>query len=468
MTDALPPAYEIADMRHIFTWPDQVALVAEQPSFDTYGRLWCTLAAYGGPQLLLNHSQLDLLSDSARKAFVQTCLSVNGHVAWLPRLLFVAHHVDTTLKQPQRDAPAAWSFALGSQGFATQPDPFQENPFVHDLLYPGCITFLAAPRGTGKSHVAVALFLAAASGGVFRGEQMTPARILLADRDNPPALLRRRLRSWGVSAAANTGKVLARDHAPSLRQPDAWQHFPVADYDALLVDSWQSFTEGISEKEPGRGQDALTVLKDLARRGPAILVLDNTIKSGESYRGRGEKADMIDILYEIRDCTNWTPSAPEHWWESLPEAGEKDWQQRATRHQQTAVLRLAFVPSKFRLDVEPEPFILELDLRTPPWTLRDVTALVVDDALQTSRLQAAATRDAVRRAITALAAEVTRQAHAGTPLTKQKAEAFLMNQGVSQRQARLVLRSQAGTDWVFMPRPDLHEQAMFVMPMATP
>lgn len=460
---AREPTYEIRGTTHCFVWPDQIRLEVHTPTLDSYGRLWCDLAAYSRSGAQLNQAQLNLKHDRSRLDFMQTCSRMNGHVAWMPRLLFVAYHVDQTLKQAQQQEQAVWEHLTPAYTFAYQTEPFQEQPLVQDLLYPGCITFLAAPRGTGKSHVALALYLAASMGGPFRGTTLTAPRVVLVDRDNPPSLLRRRLRAWGVAQQA-TGTVLAREHAPSLRQREAWQAFPVEACDALILDSWQSFTEGVSEQEPRQFQEALAALKDLARRGPAILVLDNTVKSGEHYRGRGEKADMVDIFYEVRDCTNWTPSAPDAWWESLPDAGEKEWQSRATRRHEKHVLRVAFVPSKFRLDAEPEPFILELDLRTPPWTLRDVTADVVDDAAMTSRTQAAAARDALRRAIEALATEVARQVHAGTPLNKAAAEAFLMNQGVTQRQARTVLHSQAGTHWVFVSRPELPGTPLVLYP----
>ena len=82
-----------------------------------------------------------------------------------------------------------------------------------------------------------------------------------------------------------------------------------------------------------------------------------------SYRGRGEKADAVDILYEARDITGWSPTSEAAWWETLPEAGDHAWQSRATRRQQQPVLQVAFVPSKFRLGVEPKPFALEVDFR---------------------------------------------------------------------------------------------------------
>ena len=84
------------------------------------------------------------------------------------------------------------------------------------------------------------------------------------------------------------------------------------------------------------------------------------------------KGDAVDILYEARNITGWTPAHGDDWWEDLPDFGEHTWQQRASAARQQ-VLRIAFVPSKFRLGMDPEPFCLEIDTRQEPWTLTDCT-----------------------------------------------------------------------------------------------
>jgi hypothetical protein len=143
--------------------------------------------------------------------------------------------------------------------------------------------------------------------------------VLYVDRDNPPRLIRDRLRCIGVAGAENL-RLLTRVDAPPLTDRNAWLALPWQDYDVIIVDSLGAATEGVSEKEGKQTQQFLATLKDLVQRGLALVALDNTIKAGTHYRGRGEKADAIDILYECRDVTNWTPTT-EAWWEALPEAG---------------------------------------------------------------------------------------------------------------------------------------------------
>jgi hypothetical protein len=326
-----------------------------------------------------------------------------------------------------------------------------------DLIVPGCIPVVSAPRASGKSLVALYLAVALAKGGVFRGEQLPRLRLLLVDRDNPPSLIRKRLRWLGAHQVTDL-KVLTREMAPPLTDKTAWGQFPAGDYDVVIIDSLGAATEGVSEKEGRETQEFLATLKDLARRGPALLCLDNTTKAATSYRGRGEKGDAVDILYECRNITGWMPSQAGNWWEDLPDFGEHTWQQRATRRKGQAVMRVAFVPSKFRLATEPEAFVLEIDTRQEPWTLADVTATVATEGEQAAQEARRHDRVKVEQAeqtlVKAIAARDARE-----PMLKSEAEDILRGCGLKREVARTLLEKGGNHDiyptgqWVIRPVP---------------
>ena len=356
--------------------------------------------------------------------------------------------------QPWGSSP--WAKAIPVGDFLAQPDPTCPA-LAQDLVVPGAITMLAAPRGTGKSVTALALGIALASGGVFRGAMLPSTRVLLVDRDKPPVVVRKRL-GWLGAAAESTLDILTRDDAPPLKDKTAWASFPVDKYDVVLIDSLGAATEGVSEKEGRQTQEFLATLKDLAHRGPAILALDNTTKAATSYRGRGEKADAVDILYEARDITGWTPSTADAWWESLPEYGDHTWQQRATRRKGQKVLRIAFIPSKFRLGIEPEPFALEIDTTTTPWALADITEHIATAgtraAEETRRQGQAQIAHAEAKLVQAIAARA-----ADAPLLKEEAVTLLQGYGLTRKAARTLLESGGNRDvypqgqWVIRPIP---------------
>src|SRR5262249_28503333 len=163
---------------------------------------------------------------------------------------------------------------------------------------------------------------------------------------------------------------MTRQDAPDLQDRKAWEAFPVEEYDVLIVDSVGASTEGVSEREGRETGLILKTLLDLARRGLAIVLLENTEKTGTVKRGRGEWSDRADIIYEVRDATGFVPSGKRPWFQELPAAGEAEWAARAARRKGQRIFRLGFIPSKFRIGLEPEPFVLELNLpKDQPWNV---------------------------------------------------------------------------------------------------
>jgi len=269
-----------------------------------------------------------------------------------------------------------WARAKDAPTFVAEEDK-EFTGLAKDLLVPGAVTLIASPRGIGKTQVSHALGVALATGGIFRGEQVQPARVLLLDRDNPRMSFKESLYHWGADKADNL-RVLTRQDAPDLKNKAAWRKFPLQDYEVLIIDSVGSTTEGITEKEGKQTTEVLATIMDLARQGLAVLLLQNTTKDAANLKGRGEWADRVDILYEVRDATDFTPSGKKPWWQELPEAGEAAWADRAARRKGRVDFRLAFIPSKYRLGQEPEPFCLEIRLpKDQPWSLRDVTSGVL-------------------------------------------------------------------------------------------
>ena len=332
-----------------------------------------------------------------------------------------------------------WAAAQTVTEFLAVADP--ETPWLEPrLLAAGAITELFSPRGLGKTHVAYAVGIKLARAG---------RRVLLLDRDNARGEVKRRLRAWGAHDVTGL-KVMTRSQVPPLTDRAAWKRFPFAEWDLVIVDALDSTAEGVGEKDSAKPAQAIAPLLDIAHRtdGPAFLVLGNTIKSGEHSRGSGIVEDRADISFEVRDATGLIPNGTKDWWLELPPAGVGSWADRASRRKRRDTYRLAFVPSKFRIGEEPEPFAYEISLASTPWTLLDVT----DEIVRAGKAQKEAVeRERLARLDTAAAvlqAELEIQVETGTPLTTDAAVAFLcQSQKLKRREARDLLDGRAGDLW---------------------
>ncbi len=102
-----------------------------------------------------------------------------------------------------------WARAKAAPEFLAEEEK-EFTGLAKDLVVPGAITLIDSPKGIGKTQLIHALIVALATGGVFRGEQVTLSRVLLLDRENPVATLKQRLRAWGAAGAAGLGTSLPR------------------------------------------------------------------------------------------------------------------------------------------------------------------------------------------------------------------------------------------------------------------
>jgi hypothetical protein len=334
-----------------------------------------------------------------------------------------------------------WDAAEGMETFLDSGN--DEDVLLHEpILFRERVTEIFSPRGIGKSLYALFLAVLLALKGY---------RIFLLDRDNSKRDVRKRLRSWGAGPNMKTLKVLARDKCPPLTRPDLWALFPCSEYDVVILDSLDSMAEGVGEQDSSRPSKAIAPLLDIVRRdgGPSVLVLGNTVRTGKHSRGSGVIEDRSDIAFEVRDLTDFRPSGNRPWWEELPPADAGSWAARATRRKQRKKYRLGFVPSKFRGDQEPDPFILELDLTTAPWSVKDVTDEVDAEGAAERDRRAREQAEAIAKATESLASEVRHRDEAGqSPMLKDRdAVPFIMALGLTRKLARELV-NKANGGWV--------------------
>lgn len=220
----------------------------------------------------------------------------------------------------------------------------------------------------------------------------------------------------------------------------------------VIIDSVGASTEGITEKEGKQTTEVLAALQDLATSGVAIVLLQNTEKTGTNIRGRGEWADRADIQYEVRDATGFIPSGKRPWFVELPAVmpdGAANWAERAARRKGRTDYRLAFIVAKFRIAAEPAPWCLEMLLpKDEPWTLRDVTAEIVQAGEEVAHKAELAKNETLEKAAGALAEVVKDRAATDAPILKTAAEEYLhQEQHLSRDAARALIAEKATILW---------------------
>ena len=165
-------------------------------------------------------ARFDLLNQREQRLFHQRCASVNGStvidwqtrlLAALPKLVELAEGQDNSGQTPPG---AVWHQAMTAHDFFNKTRP-RWRP-RQNIVVPGCITNVSAPRSSGKSLVAL-YEVSLATGGVFRHERLTQRRVLLVDRDNPRSLVRKRL-GWLGAHQVTSLKSLPGDRTSPHRQ----------------------------------------------------------------------------------------------------------------------------------------------------------------------------------------------------------------------------------------------------------
>ena len=374
---------------------------------------------------------------------------------------------DSDLQKIASDINQRYQPAAGQAGsFVWEPEPMSTfladekalEPLMEGMpIYKECVTEVFSPRGLGKALWVEGIAV----------ELAKKYRVLLLDRDNSRKIVKSRLRAWGVEADCEKLKAITREKCPPLTRPDLWATFPYDQFDVVILDSLDAMAEGMGEQDSARPSRAIAPLLDIVHRpgGPALLVLGNCVRSGKHSRGNGVIEDRSDLSFEVRDATGLSPKT-EDWVQELPLGDAASWADRNRRRRRREKYRLAFVLTKTRVGQEPDPFIIELNLSTEPWTYTDVTDSVDLEGAENRKRLEAERAARLEAAVAALKREITRRLEAQeSPLHKrQDAEPILRGAQLGRDAARTLLEERRGKDWMLRPDPD-DKRATHVLPL---
>jgi putative DNA primase/helicase len=197
---------------------------------------------------------------------------------------------------------------------AIKPREMILNPIIPEKG----LAMLYASRGTGKTHVALGIAYAVATGTKFlRWNAPKPRRVLLIDGEMPAAALQERFASIVASASnpqfdPDNIRILAGDlieeggvgnlaSAEVQAELDPW----LDGADLLIADNLSSLTAVIRDNDAESWGPIQDWLLRLRRRGMSGLIVHHAGKGGQQ-RGTSRREDVLD---GEKDCRKYRQAA---------------------------------------------------------------------------------------------------------------------------------------------------------------
>jgi putative DNA primase/helicase len=204
---------------------------------------------------------------------------------------------------------------LGFQDFISLNIPVREM-LLHPILPEKSLSMLYAPRGIGKTLLALSIGLAVASGStVLRWSAPKPRRVLYVDGEMTLADLQHRLLElsvgFGHQIPNDAFRMLAADHTErgiNLGTQEAQDGIDrVLDgTDLIVLDNLSTlFPNGSESASDAWGPMQSWFLK-LRRRGLSVLFVHHAGTNGRQ-RGTSRREDVLDTVIALRRPENYSP-----------------------------------------------------------------------------------------------------------------------------------------------------------------
>jgi putative DNA primase/helicase len=199
--------------------------------------------------------------------------------------------------------------------------PIKRREMVVDPIIPEKgLAMLYAPRGIGKTHVAIGIAYAAATATKFlKWGAPKPRRVLLIDGEMPAATLQERLASIiagarDVELDPSNIKILAADlleiggignlaSSEIQAELDQW----LDGVDLLVLDNLSSLTAVLRDNDAESWGPIQEWLLKLRRRGISVLIVHHAGKGG-TQRGTSRREDVLDTSISLCRPADYSPA----------------------------------------------------------------------------------------------------------------------------------------------------------------
>lgn len=179
------------------------------------------------------------------------------------------------------------------------------------------LVLLYAKRGVGKTHIALGIAYAVASGGSFlKWHAPAPQRVLYIDGEMPANSMQERLRK--IDNANDRKAVpgflyiitpdLYEGIMPDLSTKEGRAQIEeiVKDFDLIIIDNISSLFRSGVENEAESWQPAQDWALQLRRQGKSVLFVHHAGKGGQQ-RGSSKKEDILDTVISLKQEEGYDP-----------------------------------------------------------------------------------------------------------------------------------------------------------------
>jgi len=180
------------------------------------------------------------------------------------------------------------------------------------------LTMIHAGRGIGKTHLAIAIMYAVATGGTFAGwVAPKPTKVLYLDGELPGRVLQNRLSMHLPVRELQRGfvRVFTPDLLPdgvglpdlsTVAGQDVVEAMIEDDTGLLIVDNLSAWCRTGRENDGESWNPIATWILQLRRRGIAVLMIHHSGKNGEQ-RGTSKKEDLLDAVIKLKRPVEYDP-----------------------------------------------------------------------------------------------------------------------------------------------------------------